>query len=188
MFWKEALANFVGSLSAAIVVWFLVTRFYELPRSKGEKRELLAISYGLIKRELDAALQYCVDLLQSRPGEIYAVFPVTQAWDTLHSIETFRYLPPRVSEKLVMCYSLLFRLKGHVEFRQWLFLSNTSPSAKEVLSLRMRSQADQFAKQVARESQEIVKRLLKLIDAEVSELDEKQRRIFQETYETGSDR
>lgn len=188
MFWKEALANFVGSLSAAVVVWFLVTRFYELPRSKGEKRELLAISYGLIKRELDAALQYCVDLLLSRPDEISAVIPVTQAWETLHSIEAFRYLPPRVAEKLVMCYSLLFRLKGQVEFRQWLFLSDTSPSTGDVRGSRVRSQADQFAKQVAREAQEIVKRLLKLIDAEVSQLDEEQQRAFQETYETGSNR
>jgi len=184
MFWQNALANFFGSLCAAALVWLFVTTIYELPRSKKDKRELLAVSYGLIRRELDSALDYCVALLHSRPDEISAVTPVTQAWETLHSTESFKYFPPRLTERLVMCYSLLFRLKQHVENAQFLFMTQpTSPSA-DPARLRVRSQSDQFARQVARESQEIVKGLQILIEKEVSKFDKERRQIFEDSYST----
>jgi uncharacterized membrane protein len=62
-FWGRALANFLGSFADAALIFLLVQWIYELPRSKAEVRKLLAVSYGLIKRELDAASGACTELL-----------------------------------------------------------------------------------------------------------------------------
>jgi hypothetical protein len=111
VFWQNALANFLGSLLAATVLWFVITKWYELPKSKRENRELLAVSYGLFKRELDAAVSYCAGLKGAGPDQVSVSLPITQAWETLHSTEAFKYISPVISEKLVKCYSMIFRLK-----------------------------------------------------------------------------
>src|ERR1022692_2305303 len=121
MFLKNVFANFLGSLAAAIAVWWLVTRVYEISRSKRNKNELLAISYALIKREIDAASHFCQDHVRARIDEISASGPITQAWETLHSMEAFKYFSPTLSAKLVKYYSLLFRLKANLEMEQMLF-------------------------------------------------------------------
>jgi hypothetical protein len=50
---------------------------------------LLAV-YALIKRELDACSRLRQDYMNAPVVEISASGPITQAWETLHSMEAFK--------------------------------------------------------------------------------------------------
>jgi len=54
-FLESAAGNFVRSFAAGGLIFLLVQKYYELPKTKTEIRELLAVFYGLVKREIDAA-------------------------------------------------------------------------------------------------------------------------------------
>src|SRR5258707_14671090 len=183
MFLQSALANFLGSLLAALFTWFLVTRFYEISRSKKAKDELLAVSYALIKREIDACSGLCREHVNAPITHISASGPITQAWETLHSTEAFKYFSPRLSEKLVKYYSLIFRLKVNIEFSQMLFAMHGTPvagaSPMAVVQQRLRG----LENKVCRDLERLESQLRSVLDGEVSKLSKKEKVIFKEAYE-----
>jgi hypothetical protein len=183
MFLENMLANFLGSLAAALVLWLLVTNVYEISRSKKNKDDLMGVSYGLIKREIDAASQFCRDHVSAGIDYISANGPITQAWETLHSMEAFKYFPPTLSEKLVKYYSLLFRLKENVEMEQMLFANRGVPvpgaDPMAVVQQNLRSRENL----VCRDLLSLESRLQSAIDSEVLKLGKTGRHIFEEAYE-----
>ena|SRR5258707_6380051 len=183
MFFQNALANFLGSFIAAIVTWFLVTRFYEISRSKKAKGELLAVSYALILREIDACSILCREHTGAAPSCISASGPVTQAWETLHSTEAFKYFSHKLSEKLVKYYSLIFRLKANIELSQLLFAMHGTPvagaSPMAVVQQRLRG----LENKVCRDLERLESQLRSVLDGEVSKLSKKEKVIFKEAYE-----
>lgn len=182
MLWESTLANFLGSLGAAAVVWLVVTRLYELPRSKREKRELISVAYALIRRELEAATVYCNDLLQMGPDQISVSLPVTQAWETLHSMEAFKFFPPRVSEKLVGCYSLLFKLRKHIELTHMFLFGEKFPIAGENPYSHLRHGTTALATPVARDIIRVQKEFDALLRDELAKFSRKERESFNEAY------
>jgi hypothetical protein len=182
-FIQSALANFVGSFLAAMLIWFLITRTYELSKSKKEKRELLATSYALIKREIDAASTYCDEHTQARPDQVSASGPITQVWDTLHSMEAFKYFPPTVSEKLVKYYSLLFRLKKNIDFEQMLLLGEVMPLSGDNPYRTLRERTNALDRQVANEVIRLTPVLQATLDNEIEKLKSREKRIFDKAYE-----
>jgi|SRR5882762_6605347 len=183
MFFRDAFANFIGSLLAALVTWFLVARIYEISRSKKDKGELLAVSYALIKREIDACSQYCREHLKATITEISASGPITQAWETLHSTEAFKYFSPRLSEKLVKHYSLVFRLKANVEMAQMIFATRGVPAAGAGSIVAVQQRLREFENRVCQDLIALEPQLLSVLDSEVLRLGNGQRVIFEEAYE-----
>jgi hypothetical protein len=183
MFLENAFANFLGSLAAAVVVWWLVTRVYEISRSKRNKNELLATSYALIKREIDAASQLCQDHVRASVNQISASGPITQAWDTLHSMEAFKYFSPTLSEKLVKYYSLLFRLKANLEMEQMLFANHgvPVPGADPMASVHQRLRG--LENHLCTELLSLETQLQSVLDNAVSKLGKKEKCMFEEAYE-----
>jgi hypothetical protein len=183
-FWGRALANFLGSFADAALIFLLVQWIYELPRSKAEVRKLLAVSYGLIKRELDAASGACTELLSTPSHELPAAGPITQAWETLQSTGAFKYFSPQLSESLVKYYSLLFRMKANIELEQAMYvnrplavpLANAPPW---VAPGNIRA----IERGVCLELHEIEPRLRDALEAEIAKLDTDERKIFDDTYE-----
>ncbi len=182
MFLKNALANFLGSLAAAVVVWWLVTRVYEISRSKRNRNELLAISYALIKREIDAASQLCRDHVDARIDQLSASGPITQAWETLHSMEAFKYFSPTLSEKLVKYYSLLFRLKANVEMEQMLFANHSVPvpGADPMAGVLQRLRG--LENRVCGDLLSLETQLQSTLDKAVSKLGKREKAMFNEAY------
>jgi hypothetical protein len=183
MFLQSTFANFLGSFMAALVTWLVVARVYDISRSKKTKDELPAVSYALIKREIDACSGFCRQLINAQPTEILASGPITQAWQTLHSMEAFKYFPPKLSEKLVKYYSLIFRLKANIEMSQMLYATAgvPVPGADPMAGVqqRLRNLEDGVCKDlIALELQ-----VRSVLDCEVSRLKTKGRRIFKEAYE-----
>ncbi len=181
MLWENTLANFLGSLLAAGLLWLFITRLYELPRSKKERRELLASSYGLIKREIEAASGYCEAMSKKRPEEVSASVPITQAWETLHSTEAFRFFPPKISQRLVKCYSLLFRLKKNIELTHMLLLGQQLTKDPY---WQLRARTEQLAIGIAFEVIHMCRGIQELLDEEVRKLPQREKSIFEEAYET----
>lgn len=183
MFLQNAVANFIGSLGAAVVVWFLVTRVYDISRSKRNRNELLAVSYALIKREIDASSQLCRDHVRANIDQISASGPITQAWETLHSTEAFKYFSPELSEKLVKYYSLLFRLKANIEMEQMLFANRgvpvpgADPMAGVLQGLRT------LQNQVCTELLSLETQLQSALDDAVSKLGKREKGMFERAYE-----
>jgi hypothetical protein len=183
MLWESTLANFLGSLGAAAVVWLMVTRLYEFPRSKREKRELVSVAYALILRELEAAAVYCNDLLQMKPDEITVSLPITQAWETLHSTEAFKFFPPGVSEKLVGCYSLLLKLKKHIELTHMFLFGEQFPmSGGENPYGRLRQGINRLADPVAREIIRLQMEFDALLRDELAKFSKKEKELYDEAY------
>jgi hypothetical protein len=189
-FLSSAAANFLGSLLAAAVVWWLITRFYELPRTRGEKKELLAVSYALIKRELEAASQYCSEFLASRDDQLEIALPITQGWETLHSTEAFKFLPPTITEKLVAIYSLLFRLRKDIELTHMLIFGESFPMTGENPYRRLRQGTTKLAKGVASEVQVVQTQINALLQKEFDSFGAREKEIFAQAYRTsvGTDR
>jgi hypothetical protein len=183
MFWQNALANFVGSFIAALFTWFLVTRFYEISRSKRAKGELLAVSYALILREIDACSILCREHLNATATHISASGPITQAWESLHSTEAFKYFSHRVSEKLVKYYSLIFRLKADIELSQLLFAMHGTPVAGASAMAAVQQQLRRMENEVCIGLNRLEPQLRSVLDGEISKLNERERIIFEEAYE-----
>jgi hypothetical protein len=183
MFLKNVFANFLGSLAAAVVAWYLVTRFYEISRSKRNKNELLAVSYALIKREIDAASQLCQDHISARSGQISASGPITQAWETLHSMEAFKYFSPTLSEKLVKYYSLVFRLKENVRMSQMLFANRGVPVPGADPMAGVSQKLRGLENQVCKELLSLESQLQSALDNAVSKLGKREKGMFEEAYE-----
>jgi hypothetical protein len=183
MFLKNAFANFLGSLAAAVVVWWLVTRVYEVSRSKRSTNELLAISYALIKREIDAASQWCKDHVKAGIDELSASGPITQAWETLHSMEAFKYFSPTLSEKLVKYYSLLFRLKANVELEQNIFASHGVPLAGADPMAGVLQTLRGLENEVCSNLLDLEARLQPALDHAVSMLGKREKAMFAKAYE-----
>ena len=182
-FWQSALANFLGSLAAAFLIWFLVTRVYDISKSKKDRGELLATSYALIKREIEAAKGYCEEHMGATLDQISASGPITQAWETVHSMEAFKIFPPKVCEKLVKYYSLLFRLKANVEMMQMLFANRGMPvpGADPIAGVLQRLR--DIENQVCKELLSLEPQLQSALDGEVSKLPKRGKTIFDEAYE-----
>jgi len=187
VFWQNALANFLGSflgsVLAAALLWLVVTWLYELPKSKREKRELLAMSYGLIQRELEAAAAYCEEMGNRKPTQISVALPITQAWETLHSTEAFRYIPPRISEKLVKCYSLLFRLRKDVELEHMFLFGEKLPMTDPNSYGQLRQGTHKLSLEVAAEVVKMVEDLRKLLGEEILKMTAREKQVFDEAYE-----
>src|SRR2546426_5499173 len=148
-FWGGVLANFLGSVLAAILIWITITWFYEVPRTRTQKHELLAVSYALLRRELQAAAQYCAQLIESNDDQVSIAVPITQSWEVLHSTEALRYLPPTVVEKVVALYSMLFRMRRNIELTQLLMLGEAFPQVGENRFRILRLRTTEIARQVA---------------------------------------
>jgi hypothetical protein len=183
MLLQNILANFLGSLLAALVVWFCVTRIYEFSRSKKDKNELLAVSYALIKREIDACAGFCRGHLKATPTQISASGPITQAWETLHSMEAFKYFSPRLSEKLVKYYSMIFRLRANVEMMQMLFANRGVPVAGADPMAGVLQRLRNIENQVCTELLSLEPSLQAALEVEISKLGKRQKTIFDEAYE-----
>jgi hypothetical protein len=183
-FLGNAAANFVGSFFAAWLIFLIVKRYYELPKNKTEVHELLALSYALIKRELSAAAGACAELLTTPTDQLPAAGPITQAWETVQSMGTFRYFSPQLSERLVKYYSLLFRMKANIELEQALYvnrplavpLSNAPPW---VAPGNIRA----IERGVCLELRALEPRLRDALEAQIAELRPGERKIFEEAYE-----
>src|SRR5208283_1383781 len=182
MFWQNALANLVGSFIAALLTWLWVSRVYEISRSKKAKGELLAVSYALILREIDACSVLCREHIGAAPSQISASGPITQAWETLHSTEAFKYFSHRLSEKLVKYYSLVFRLKANIELSQMLFAMHGTPVAGASTMASVQQRLRSLENQVCIELNGLESHLRPVLDGEVSKLNEKERIIFKEAY------
>lgn len=191
MFWQSTVADFLGSALAGLLLWWLVTRLYDLPKSRKEKREVVAVAYGLIERELKSASIYCEDLRGSGPDKLSAVPPITQAWETLHSTEAFKFFPAEITEKLVGCYSLIFRLSKDIELSQRLFLSEGLCPAGEKQSLerlqRLRGQTDTFTKQIAETILQVHGEFDTLLKKEVNKMSASERDLFDKASQTVGD-
>ncbi len=183
MFFQNALANFLGSFLAAIATWFLVTRFYDISRSKKAKGELLAVSYALIKREIDACSILCREHVKAPMSYISASGPITQAWETLHSTEAFKYFSPVLSEKLVKYYSLIFRLKANIELSQTLFATRGIPVAGADPMAAVQQRLRHLENEICRNLVSLEPQLRAVLDGEISRLGEKERSIFKQAYE-----
>jgi hypothetical protein len=183
MFLQNALANFLGSLFAAMVTWFLVTRFYEISRSKKAKDELLAVSYALIKREIDACSEFCRSHLGATINQISASGPITQAWETLHSTEAFRYFSPKLSEKLVKYYSLVFRLKANIEMMQLLYATGGAPVAGASPMAGVLQRLRSLEHEVCVEMLKLEPQLQSVLTGEIGKLADGQKDVFNEAYE-----
>ena len=183
MFLQSALANFLGSLLAALFTWFLVTRFYEISRSKKAKDELLAVSYALIKREIDACSGLCREHVNAPITHISASGPITQAWETLHSTEAFKYFSPSLSEKLVKYYSLIFRLKVNIEFSQMLYATKGMPVPGADPMAGVWQRLRELEKRVCGDLISLESQLRSVLDSEVSKLSDREKSIFKEAYE-----
>ena len=186
IFIQNAFANFLGSLLAALVTWFLVTRFYEISRSKKAKSELLAVSYALIKREIDACSILCREHLKASVDQISASGPITQAWETLHSMEAFKYFSAMLSEKLVKYYSLIFRLKANIELSQTLFATRGMPVAGAEPMAAVKQRLRHLENDVCRGLVGLESQLRVVLDCEISRLGEKEMSIFKQAYEEPS--
>ncbi|MGB2679537.1 MAG: hypothetical protein WAN12_20835 [Candidatus Acidiferrum sp.] len=183
MFWQNAFANLLGSFAAALFTWFLVTRVYEISRSKKAKGELLAVSYALILREIDACSILCREHIDGAPSHISASGPITQAWETLHSTEAFKYFSHRLSEKLVKYYSLVFRLKANIELSQLLFAMHGIPVAGASPMAAVQQRLRSLENQVCMDLNRLELQLRSVLDGEVSNLSKKEKIIFKEAYE-----
>jgi len=183
MFWQNALSNFVGSFIAALFTWFLVTRIYEISRSKRATGELLAVSYALILREIDACSMLCRRHIDAAASVISASGPITQAWETLHSTEVFKYFSHKLSEKLVKYYSLIFRLKANIELSQLLFAMHGTPVAGASPMAAVQQRLRSLENQVCTELNGFEPQLRSVLDCEISKLSSKQQIIFREAYE-----
>ncbi|HEV1993295.1 MAG TPA: hypothetical protein VGR03_03090 [Candidatus Acidoferrum sp.] len=183
MFWRNALANFVGSVAAAGFLWFLVTRFYELPRSRKQARELVSMSYALLKFELVFNELYCRELLRVELGRIPAGFPVTQGWETLHSTEAFRYLPPSITGKLIVIYSLLFRLRGNVEFVHRLLLEERRPIDGPNPYSILLVEVSNLTKQVAEKILIAQSAFAQVLQNEIDKLSAEDKKVFDQAYQ-----
>lgn len=182
MFWQSALANFVGSIAAAGLLWFVVTRFYELPRSRKQTRELLCVSYALVKFEMVFNELYCKELIRE-PGRIPAGFPVTQGWETLHSTEAFRHLPPLITGKLIVIYSLLFRLHGNIEFVHRLILEEGRPVIGPNPYLSLRAEVSNFTLQVAEKILTAQAAFKRALQNEIDKLTGDEKRVFDQAFQ-----
>lgn len=182
MFWASALANFAGSVAAAGLIWFVVTRFYELPRSRKQVRELLSVSYALCKFELVFNQLYCKEVKDKGEGQVAAGFPVTQAWEVLHSTGAFRYLPPQVTGKLVMVYSLLFRLRGNMEFIHAVFLKEGSPPLGPNAYTSLRAELSNLTRQVAEKVLKAQDAFAQVLQLEIDGLSPSEKRMFNQAF------
>jgi hypothetical protein len=186
IFLRDALANFLGALFAAFFIWVLITRFYEISRTKKATNELLAVSYALIKREIDDCSTFCRGHLNATISEISASGPITQAWETLHSTGAFRYFSPRLSEKLVKHYSLVFRLKANVEFAQILFATHGVPVAGASPLAGVLQRLHVLENGVCTQLLSADVEPQALLGHEISRLADKQQSIFKQAYEKHS--
>ncbi len=182
MFWANALANFAGSVAAAALLWFVVTRFYELPRSRKQVRELLSVSYAICKFELVFNKLYCKEVNDESEGHVPAGFPVTQAWEVLHSTGAFRYMPPQVTGKLTMVYSLLFRLRGNVEFIQAVFLKEGGSLDGPNPYTSLRTELSNLTRQVAAKILNAQDAFEQVLQVEIDKLGPSEKRIFNRAY------
>jgi len=182
VFWQSALANFVGSVAAAGLLWFVVTRFYELPRSRKQTRELLSVSYAIVKFEMLFNELYCRELIE-KPGQSPAGFPVTQGWETLHSTEAFRQLPPPIAGKLVLIYSLLFRLHGNIEFVHRLVLEEWRPLIGPNPYSKLRAEVSGFARQVAEKILTAQAAFARALQNEIDMLSDDEKRTFEQAFQ-----
>jgi len=183
-FWLNALANLLGSLGAGLVIWAIVTKLYELPKRRKDVRGLLAVSYGLVRREMDAAHKYCEEYLSARSGQISASGPITQAWDTLHSMGAFQHFSARLSEKLVKYYSLLFRLKDNVELGQKLFLSSGGAiTTRDNTNFAVQDRLRTLAKGICEDLINFRPSVLKVLDDEILKLGKREAAVYTEAYE-----
>ena len=182
-FWGSALANFVGSFAAAGLIFLVVKRYYELPKTKAEAHRLLAVSYGLIKREIDAASFACEELLKFRPDQMSASGPITQAWETLQSMGTFKYISPQLSEKLVKYYSLLFRLQANIELEHKLYVNLTDAPSTANAPLQAPGNIRAIEHALCLELRELEPRLRRALEDEIEKLGKDEKKIFNEAYE-----
>ncbi len=183
MFLQSTFANFLGSFVAAILTWWLVAHVYEISKSKTAKDELLAVSYALIKRELDACSRLCRDYMNAPVAEISASGPITQAWETLHSMEAFKYFSPKLSEKLVKYYSMIFRLKANIEMSRMLYATTGVPVPGADQMARVWQRLRELERRLCGELIGLEPQLRVVLDCEVSRLKTKGKRIFKEAYE-----
>ena len=182
-FLESAIANLVGSFFAGVLILLLAKNFYELPKSKKEAQGLLAVSYGLIKREIDAASEACKGLIGAPAHELPASGPITQAWETLHSMGAFRYFSPKLSEKLVKYYSLLFRLNANIEFEQALYLSKSNPVPDVISPPGIAGNTRALEIQVCTELNALEPQLRAALEAEIAKLRPREGQIFSDAYE-----
>ena len=183
MFWQSAAADFLGSVLAGLLLWGLVTRFYDLPKSRKENGRTVAVAYALIKRELKAASIYCEDLKTASPDEISMSPPITQAWETLHSTEAFKLFPVSVTEKLVGCYSLVFRLSSNIELIQKFFLCAKISANAEDYFKTLRARANNYIIQIALEILQINQEFYDLLDSELKRMTKTERDAFDNAYQ-----
>jgi hypothetical protein len=182
VFWPNALANFVGSIVAAAFLWILVTRLYELPRSRKQVKELVSVSYALVKFELFFNELYCKELIKET-GQIAMGLPVTQGWEVLHSTEAFRYLPPQVTGRIIMLYSLLFRLRGNVEFIHRVLMEEGHPIMGQNPYAKLRAEALSLTKQVAVKVLAAQAAFSQVLQNEIDKLSGNEKAIFNQTYQ-----
>ncbi len=178
----ECICEFCRSVAAAGLLWFVVTRFYELPRSRKQTRELLSVSYAFVKFEMVFNELYCKELIRE-PGGIPAGFPVTQGWDTLHSTEAFLHLPPLITGKLIVIYSLLFRLRGNIEFVHRLILEEGRPVVGPNPYSILRAEVSNFTKQVAEKILTAQAAFARALQNEIEKLTGDEKRIFDQAYQ-----
>lgn len=182
MFWQNALANFIGSIAAAAFLWFVITRFYELPRSRKQTKELLSVSYALVRFELVFNELYCRELMDAESGRVPAGFPVTQGWETLHSTEAFRHLPPLITGRLILIYSLIFRLRANVEFLHSVLLEEGRLTARPNAYSTLGAEVYGFTKQVAEKVLTNQKVFNDVLDSEINKLSAEEKRVFHQAY------
>ncbi len=180
MFWLNALGNFFGSLAAALVIWGLVTLFYELPRSKKERRELLLVSYALAEYELQVGSTYCQGLLALPQNQIPLSIPVTQGWEILHSTGAFRAFPLQISEKLLAYYSLLFRVTKQIELAHMFQMGVMLPMSGQNPYANQLQQALRSARQVAGSVPVVNNQFQELLNGQIELFGRKEKMIFDE--------
>jgi hypothetical protein len=182
-FLSNALANFLGSVLAALLIWLSVKWAYDLPKSRKDRQALLALSYALIKREIEAATGYCEEHLKATIDQMSASGPITQTWEALHSMEAFKVFPPEVSKHLVKYYSLLFRLQKNVDLERMLLFGEMLPQVGENLFRRLRERTADADKQVCREVLDLTPKLQSVLNREIARLRGREKRLFLEAYE-----
>jgi len=141
------------------------------------------VSYALVKFELVFNELYCDELISVESGRIPAGFPVTQGWETLHSTEVFRHLPPPVTGKILLIYSLLFRLRGNIEFLHRILLEEQRPIVGPNPYSRLRAEVSNFTTQVAEKVLAAQNAFAQVLQDEIDKLSADEKKIFDQAYQ-----
>jgi hypothetical protein len=125
-FWSSALANFIGSLAAGVllgvVAYFFVTRRLQIIQPRRERIGEQLMVCDLLIAELGKGLQFVKGYRRGAPIEERLEM---HAWDALKGSQSLRFLPIDCVQPVLKAYAHLYVLEHFflsvekVEMKEW---------------------------------------------------------------------